>query len=75
MMCIGVCYSTGSNNKKKIGSMAMEIVLPAMACLLMLTSCVCLVTICKLRGTYVHQESERQIPSYARVSVESLCTC
>jgi hypothetical protein len=44
-----MCYSTG-NNKKKIG-MAMEIVLPTMTFLLMLTSCICLATKCKSRGT------------------------
>ena len=43
-----MCYSKG-NNKKKIG-MAMEIVLPTTACLLMLT-CIYLATICKSRGT------------------------
>jgi hypothetical protein len=45
-----MCYYSKGNNKKKIG-MVMEIVLPTMACLLMLTSCICLATICKSRGT------------------------
>ncbi|PWZ06600.1 G-type lectin S-receptor-like serine/threonine-protein kinase B120 [Zea mays] len=69
--------SPGNNNKKKIGSMAMEIVLPVMACLLMLTSCVCLVTICKSRARtrrWNKEAHERSVHGFWDQNPELSCT-
>ncbi|XP_066376933.1 G-type lectin S-receptor-like serine/threonine-protein kinase B120 isoform X2 [Miscanthus floridulus] len=68
-----VAAGSPGNKKKKIG-MAMEIVLPTMACLLMLTSCICLVTICKSRDTRRNKEAhERSVHDFWDQNLELSC--
>ncbi|RCV22151.1 hypothetical protein SETIT_4G197400v2 [Setaria italica] len=62
-----------NNNKKKKIAMAIKIVLPTMACLLMFTSSVCLITICKSRSAGRNKETLKAPLTFWDQNLELSC--